>query len=46
MKEDLKIDENLSEYVNEMLAHKSRPKRPRKVASRKKEMQQKDQSAG
>ena len=48
MREDLKIDENLGEYINEMLVFKSRPRRPRnkKVDLRRKEMQQKDYSAG
>ena len=48
MKGDPKIDENLGEYVNEMLAFKSRPKRPRnrRVDMRRKETQQNPYSAG
>ena len=48
MKGDPKIDENLGEYVNEMLAFKSRPKRPRnrRVDMRRKEIQLMDYSAG
>ena len=48
MKGDMKIDDNLGEYVNEMLSFKSRPKRPRnrRVDMRRKEIQLMDYSAG
>ena len=48
MKGEPKIDENLGECVNEMLAFKSRPKRPRnrRVDMRRKETPQNPYSAG